>query len=78
MDGSIEKSEFTTLPYFNLAIPTELNGVDTGILNPKDTYKDPAEWDTKAQDLAKRFVKNFDRFADNEKAKELVKAGPKV
>lgn len=78
MDGSIENTEFETLPFFNLEIPTELKGVDTSILNPKDTYEDAAEWESRAKKLAGMFVENFNRFADNDKAQKLIKAGPNV
>ncbi len=78
MDGSIEESNFTQLPYFNLAIPTELTGVDTNILDPQDTYADKAEWDAKAKKLAGMFVDNFNRFADNDAAQALIAAGPKA
>ena len=78
LDGSIDKAPTKTLPHFNFAIPTELPGVDPAILDPRDTYADPAEWETKAQDLAKRFVKNFEKFATNEHGKKLVEAGPKL
>lgn len=76
MDGSIEESSFESLPYFNLAIPTELKGVDTNILNPQNTYDSTTEWEEKAKKLASMFIKNFDRFADNDKAKALISAGP--
>ena len=78
LDGSIDKAPTKKLPHFNFAIPTELPGVDPAILDPRDTYADPAEWETKAQDLAKRFVKNFEKFATNEHGKKLVEAGPKL
>ena len=78
LDGSIDKAPTKTLPHFNFAIPTELPGVDPAILDPRDTYADPAEWETKAQDLAKRFVKNFEKFATNEHGKKLQEAGPKL
>ena len=78
LDGSIDKAPTKTLPHFNFAIPTELPGVDPAILDPRDTYADPAEWETKAQDLSKRFVKNFEKFATNEHGKKLVDAGPKL
>lgn len=78
LDGSIDKAPTKKLPYFNFAIPTELPGVDPAILDPRDTYADPAEWETKAQDLAKRFVKNFEKFATNEHGKKLQEAGPKL
>ncbi len=78
LDGSIDKAPTKTLPHFNFAIPTELPGVDPAILDPRDTYADLAEWETKAQDLAKRFVKNFEKFATNEHGKKLQEAGPKL
>ena len=78
LDGSILKAETKTIPYFNLAVPTELPGVDTGILDPRDTYADSAEWDVKAKDLAGRFVKNFDKYTGNDAGKALVAAGPQL
>ena len=78
LDGSILKAETKTIPYFDLAVPTALPGVDPGILDPRDTYADAAEWETKARDLASRFVKNFAKYATNEAGKALVAAGPKA
>ena len=78
LDGSILKAETKTIPYFNLAVPTALPGVDPAILDPRDTYADPAEWDTKAKDLAGRFVKNFVKYTGNDAGKALVAAGPEV
>ncbi len=78
LDGSILKAETKTIPYFNLAVPTALPGVDPAILDPRDTYADPTEWDTKAKDLAGRFVKNFVKYTGNDAGKALVAAGPKV
>ncbi len=78
LDGSIEKAPTKNLPIFNLEVPTELTGVDTKILDPRDTYSDVKEWDTKADDLANRFIKNFVKFTDNEEGKKLVAAGPQL
>ena len=78
LDGSILKAETKTIPYFNLEVPTSLPGVDPAILDPRDTYGDPAQWDTKAKDLAGRFVKNFIKYTGNDAGKALVAAGPKV
>ena len=78
LDGSILKAETKTIPYFNLAVPTALPGVDTNILDPRNTYADPTEWDAKAKDLAARFVKNFAKYTTNDAGKALVAAGPKV
>ena len=78
LDGSILKAETKTIPYFNFEVPTALPGVDTNILDPRNTYADPTEWDTKAKDLAGRFVKNFVKYTGNDAGKALVAAGPKV
>ena len=78
LDGSIPKADTKTIPYFNLAVPTALPGVNSGILDPRDTYADAAEWDKKAKDLAARFVKNFDKYTGNDAGKALVEAGPKA
>ena len=66
MDGSIDEAETKTLPYFGLHVPQSVNGVDDTILNPQNTYADKAEWESKAQDLADRFITNFNKFTDNE------------
>ena len=78
LDGSIEQAPTKVLPIFNLEVPTELPGVNPAILDPRDTYADQAEWDAKAQDLAQRFIKNFERFTDNDEGKRLVAAGPQL
>ncbi len=77
LNGDIKNAPTKTIPYFNLEVPTELNGVDTGILDPRDTYADAAEWETKAKDLAGRFIKNFAKYEGNEAGKALVPAGPR-
>ena len=78
LDGSIDKAATKKLPIFNLTVPTELPGVDTKILDPRDTYQDASEWEKKAKDLAGRFIKNFVKYENNEKGKSLVKAGPQL
>ena len=78
LDGSINDAETKVIPYFNLAVPTELPGVDTGILDPRDTYADAAQWEEKAKDLAGRFIKNFAKYEGNEAGKALVSAGPQL
>ena len=78
LDGSIEKAEMGELPIFNLAIPKTLPGVDTHILDPRNTYEDKAQWQAKAEDLAGRFVKNFVKYTTNDEGKSLVAAGPKL
>ena len=78
LNGDITTAPTKKIPFFNLEVPTELNGVATNILDPRDTYADPAVWDEKAKDLASRFVKNFVKFTGNDAGKALVAAGPVV
>ncbi|EGU35881.1 phosphoenolpyruvate carboxykinase [Vibrio ichthyoenteri ATCC 700023] len=78
LDGSIENAKTTHIPIFNLEVPTSLPGVDPAILDPRDTYVDPLQWESKAHDLAQRFINNFDKYTDNAEGKALVAAGPQL
>ena len=78
LDYSIDAAPTKTIPYFNFVVPTKLEGVDTHILDPRDTYADAKQWDEKAKDLAARFIKNFVKYEDNEAGKALVAAGPQL
>ena len=76
LDGAILTAPTKKLPIFDFEIPTELPGVDPKILDPRDTYANPQEWYTKAEDLAARFIKNFAKYENNAAGKTLVAAGP--
>ena len=78
LNHSIDAAPTKTIPYFNFVVPTQLEGVDSGILDPRDTYADKAEWEKKAVDLAGRFIKNFHKYESNKAGKALVKAGPQL
>ena len=78
LNGSIDKAPTKHIPYFDFEVPTELTGVDTGILDPRDTYADKAEWENKAKDLAERFIKNFTKYESIEGGKEIEAAGPRL
>ena len=78
LSGDVLKAPTKKIPYFNFEVPTELPGVDPTILDPRDTYKDAAEWNAKAEDLAGRFIKNFKKYEGNEAGKALVSAGPQL
>ena len=78
LDGSILNAPTKTIPVFNFEVPTALPGVDPAILDPRDTYANVSDWETKAEDLANRFVKNFGKYTTNEAGKALVAAGPVV
>ena len=78
LNGDILNAPTKKIPYFNIEVPTELPGVDTNILDPRDTYADVSEWETKAKDLAQRFIRNFQKYEGNEAGKALVSAGPQA
>jgi phosphoenolpyruvate carboxykinase (ATP) len=78
LDGSIENAEMKVIPVFNLEVPVALPNVDPNILDPRDTYINPKDWEEKAQDLGSRFIKNFQKYTDNEEGKALVAAGPQL
>ena len=78
LDGSIDKAPTKTIPFFDFVVPTALPGVDPKILDPRDTYANASEWETKAKDLSERFIKNFKKFEGNDAGKALVAAGPRL
>ena len=78
LSGAILNAPTKKIPMFDFEVPTELPGVDSGILDPRDTYADASEWEAKAKDLAERFNKNFVKYTTNEAGKALVAAGPQL
>ena len=78
LDGSLDKAETAILPVFNLAMPTDLPGVDNAILDPRNSYADASQWSDKAQNLASLFVENFVQYTDTDSGKKLVSAGPSL
>ena len=78
LGGAILNAPTKKIPFFDFEVPTQLEGVDTNILDPRDTYANAAEWEEKAKDLAARFIKNFKKYEGNEAGKALVAAGPKL
>jgi phosphoenolpyruvate carboxykinase (ATP) len=78
IDGSIEKAVTKHIPILNLTVPEKLNNVSDGILDPRETYSQVSEWETKAKNLSARYLKYFQQYTDTEAGKALVKAGPQI
>ena len=78
LDGAILGAPTKQIPIFDFTVPTELKGVDTNILDPRNTYGDAAEWTKKATMLAEKFIANFKKFETNPAGKALVAAGPQL
>jgi phosphoenolpyruvate carboxykinase (ATP) len=75
-DGRLEKCEFVKMPGFNLNIPKAVEGIDSSILNPKNTWSDKAAYDDQARKLAQQFIKNMNKYADGTPKEVMEKGGP--
>jgi phosphoenolpyruvate carboxykinase (ATP) len=78
LDGSINDSEFETLPIFNLAIPKTLDGVETKVLNPRNTWEDVEAYDEMTKKLAGMYVNNFKKYLTLESDYDFTAAGPQL
>jgi phosphoenolpyruvate carboxykinase (ATP) len=76
LDGSLDQSDFETLPVFNLQVPKRVKGMDTNILNPRNLWADKNAYDAQALKLAGMFINNFKLFTDTAEGQALVAAGP--
>jgi len=77
IDGSILTTETKHIPIMNLTVPVKLEGV-SDILDPRSTYTDVTEWETKAKKLAGMYIENFKQYCDNDAAIALIPSGPQV
>jgi phosphoenolpyruvate carboxykinase (ATP) len=77
LDGTIDKAGTIDIPFLNLTAPKVLPNV-SDILDPRTTYKDVAEWETKAKKLAALYIKNFEQYCDTPEGRALVPAGPQL
>ena len=78
LNGDINKAPTKEIPIFNLEVPTELQGVNDKILDPRDTYENSSQWEEKAINLASMFINNFKKYESNKDSKELIKFGPQL
>ncbi|MDT8308533.1 MAG: phosphoenolpyruvate carboxykinase (ATP), partial [Bacteroidales bacterium] len=77
-DNTIEEADYELFPVFNLQIPKSLPGIDSKILNPRNTWTNPAAYDNERIKLANLFIENFATFTDNKEGAQLIAAGPDV
>ncbi|MBP2634418.1 MAG: pckA [Firmicutes bacterium] len=76
IEGQLEQVAYQLDPVFNIYVPESCPGVPAEILMPRNTWSDKAEYDRKAQELARLFVQNFNNFKQNMPS-EIIAAGPK-
>lgn len=78
IDGYLDKARFENFPIFNLQVPVSIPNVESDILNPKNSWKYPEEYEKQAIKLAEKFIENFKQFTDDIFGKSLITAGPKI
>lgn len=76
LSGALNDAPTEPHPIFRVNMPKSCPDVPANVLNPRQTWKDPAAYDTKAKELAARFHKNFEKFAAVSPA--IKAAGPTV
>ena len=65
LDGSLNDAEFRKDPNFGFEVPVAVAGVDAALLDPREAWADPADYDRTAQTLVRQFIDNFAQFADH-------------
>jgi phosphoenolpyruvate carboxykinase (ATP) len=75
LDGDLDEVRAELDPFFGLAIPVEVKGVPSGVLNPRKTWADVAAYDAQAKKLAGMFRENFEKFGSVDPA--IKNAGPR-
>ena len=77
LEGKLSEVEYREDPVFGLRVPAEVPGVPSEILTPRHTWADKAAYDRQAQELARLFVENFDKYK-SEASPEVLAASPKL
>lgn len=77
LTGALNKVKFSEIPIFGLQIPESCPDVPNSILNPRPTWPNEKDYDLKANDLAKRFIKNFEKYAEGT-SEDIKAAAPKI
>ncbi len=75
LNGELEKVEFTKHSIFGIRMPESCSGVPSEILSPRNTWTDEDRYDKKANELAKAFIKNFEKFANHANT-EILESAP--
>ena len=75
LSGDLKAQPMRVDPIFGFEVPTALIGVDSKILNPRETWADPKAYDAMASRLVEMFTKNFEKFEAHVDA-SVIGAGP--
>jgi phosphoenolpyruvate carboxykinase (ATP) len=77
LSGELEDTDYRTDDLFGFEVPASVPGVDSKLLDPRSTWRDPDAYDRKARELAQMFRDNFDKFAADA-GEAVVAAGPSL
>ncbi len=77
LDGSLANAEMRVDPHFRFRVPVSVPGVDSKILNPRDTWADPAAYDAQARKLVSMFRENFKKF-EAHVGPDVLQAAPQL
>ena len=64
LEDELDDATYRTDPVFGFEVPETVSGVDSGLLDPRSTWRDPKAYDRNARELARMFLENFERFDD--------------
>ena len=78
LNDELDNIETQKIPIFNLDVPVKINNLPAELLDPRNTWESPKEWEGKAINLAKLFKKNFEKFCDNDEGIRLLNSGPQI
>ena len=74
LSGELDGADYRLDPVFGFEVPLEVPGVDSQLLEPRSTWRDPHAYDERAEKLARMFRENFEQF-DNP---QIAAAGPRA
>jgi phosphoenolpyruvate carboxykinase (ATP) len=76
LSGELENVDTRPDPFFGLRIPVHVEGVPDPVLQPRETWQDPAKYDEQAAELVAMFRDNFEKFDDEDLSDAVRNAGP--
>ncbi len=76
LSGDLDGVEYRVDEVFGLEVPVSVPGVDSKLLDPRSTWRDPERYDVKARELASLFRENFERF--DRVSPAVAAAGPRA
>ena len=78
LNNELDEVDLQNIPIFNLKVPTKVKNIPSELLDPRSTWSSNEAWDKKANELAKLFINNFEKFCDNDHGKKLLASGPQI